>query len=194
MWSCKIQKKGSIHFSYYLCLSTFTFFSGKVGRGDIAQLKNQENTMLNALELSIRTGTVLSLGLASSRRESPPVMRVPRDVLSVEPFIGFLFVGKQWPFSCGASVSSYHYNLTSGEVKGQSLRRNSEAAGKINHVNWICSSNSCTLTLGRWVSLVYLCAICSSKEFLILGVMVVQLHSQRSSLSGNDTTLVFIFG
>jgi len=31
----------------------------KVGRGDIAQLKNQENTMLNALELSIRTGTVL---------------------------------------------------------------------------------------------------------------------------------------
>lgn len=31
----------------------------KVGRGDIAQLKNQENTMLNALELSVRTGTVL---------------------------------------------------------------------------------------------------------------------------------------
>lgn len=73
----KSKKKGSIHFSY---LSTFTFFTGKVGRGDIAQLKNQENTMLNALELSIRTGTVLSLGLASSQRESPTVTRVPRDV------------------------------------------------------------------------------------------------------------------
>ena len=66
------KKRGSIHFSY---LSTFTFFTGKVGRGDIAQLKNQENTMLNALELSIRTGTVLSLGLASSRRESSTVMK-----------------------------------------------------------------------------------------------------------------------
>lgn len=35
------------------------FQQRKTGRGDIAQLKNQENTMLNALELSVRTGTVL---------------------------------------------------------------------------------------------------------------------------------------
>mmetsp|Transcript_6296 Transcript_6296/g.14336 ORF Transcript_6296/g.14336 Transcript_6296/m.14336 type:complete len:743 (+) Transcript_6296:85-2313(+) len=31
----------------------------KVKRGDIAQLRNQENTMLNALELSVRTGSVV---------------------------------------------------------------------------------------------------------------------------------------
>ena len=31
----------------------------KVKRGDIAQLRNQENTMLNALELSVRTSSVL---------------------------------------------------------------------------------------------------------------------------------------
>jgi len=32
----------------------------KVKRGDIAQLRNQENTMLNALELSVRTSSVLN--------------------------------------------------------------------------------------------------------------------------------------
>ncbi|CAJ1461703.1 unnamed protein product [Effrenium voratum] len=32
----------------------------KLGRGDVAQLKNQENTMLNAVELSVRTNTVMT--------------------------------------------------------------------------------------------------------------------------------------
>ena len=42
------------------CDGGSSFELGKLGRGDVAQLKNQENTMLNAVELSVRTNTVMT--------------------------------------------------------------------------------------------------------------------------------------